>query len=299
MVDNRNAADPSEAAESASEASVLTRVGARVREERQERGMTAKQLAERSGLSARFISQLEGGKGNIAIGRLEQVAQALGTPLESLVADPVVGDIKQAIYSVLRGRSPDDLRRALGMLEQLLDVDRPRAVALLGLRGAGKSSVGPAIAEVLGLRFVELDQRIEAAAGLRLGEVFALHGEPYYRRLETRCLLALFAEAEPCVVALSGGIVHNDEAFALVRRHTTSVWLKAGPEDHMARVLEQGDSRPMANRRDAMAELRSILRSREPLYRQADVRVDTSSLSLDGVVSELGSTLGGHGWRAH
>ncbi len=278
------------------EPSVLERVGARVRADRIQSGLTAKQLAERSGLSPRFISQLEGGKGNIAIGRLDQVAKALGTPLESLVAESVAGDIKQAIYTVLRGRRPEELRLALSMLEQLLDVDRPRAVALLGLRGAGKSSVGPLIADLLGLRFVELDQRIEAAAGLSLGEVFALHGEPYYRRLETRCLLALFAEAEPCVVALSGGIVHNDEAFALVRRHTTSVWLKAGPEDHMSRVLDQGDSRPMANRRDAMAELRSILRSREPLYRQADVCVDTSTHSLSGVVTALRSTLTAHGW---
>jgi XRE family aerobic/anaerobic benzoate catabolism transcriptional regulator len=275
---------------------VLARVGARVRGERLQQGMTAKHLAERSGLSARFISQLEGGKGNIAIGRLEQVAQALNTPLESLVADPRVGDIKQAIYGVLRDRSPADLHRALTLLEQLFGDDRPRAVALLGLRGAGKSSVGPALATALGLRFVELDERIEAAAGLRLGEVFALHGEPYYRRLETRCLLELFSETEPCVVALSGGIVHNDEAFDLVRRHATSVWLKAAPEDHMSRVLDQGDSRPMANRRNAMAELRSILRNREPLYRQADVRVDTSTLSMSGVLEAVGAALGEHGW---
>ena len=233
---------------------LLKRVGARVRHARGERRLTMRELAERAGLSLRLIAQLEAGEANIAIGRLAAVAAALGVRLEGLVAEAA---------DAAAGERP---------------------VALIGLRGAGKSAIGPRVAEALGVPFVELDDRIEEAAGMRVAEIFSLHGEAYYRRLERECLEALLDGGRPSVIALSGGIVGNEEAFALARRRCATVWLKARPEDHMRRVLGQGDRRPVADRPDAMAELRAILASREPLYQLADVTVDTSKHDLEGAV---------------
>ena len=158
---------------------------------------------------------------------------------------------------------------------------------LLGLRGAGKSTLGLRAAQALDVPFVELDTRIEEAAGLSLAEIFSLHGEAYYRRLEGQCIVELISAGNACVVALSGGIVHNEDAFNLMRQHATTIWLKAAPKDHMDRVLAQGDRRPMAQSRDAMAELRTILATREPLYRQADVTVDTSQQGEDQTLALL------------
>lgn len=240
---------------------ILKRIGSRVRQARTERHLTIREVAERSGLSLRFLSQLESGGANIAIGRLDAVATALGVSIVDLVAEePASGDAK-------------------------------RDVALLGLRGAGKSTIGPALAKRLGLSFVELDDRIEEAAGMPVAEIFSLHGEAYYRRLERECLERLLDDGRPSVIALSGGIVQNEEAFALARRRCTTVWLKASPKDHMNRVLDQGDRRPVANRPDAMAELRAILAAREPLYHLADVAVDTSRTDVDAAVASIAEEL--------
>lgn len=255
---------------------LLVRVGARVRALRQASGWTLKQLAEASELSPRFVSQLEAGQGNIAIGRLAGVARALDVGLEELVS----GDRDRErllIDGLLRGRTKRELRRAREAVEATL-AERPLLIALLGMRGAGKSTLGAAAAETLGLPFVELDDRIEAAAGLSLGELFALHGEPFVRRLEGKCLEELVSAGEPAVVALTGGVVANSDALRLMSRHALTVWLSASPEDHMQRVLDQGDQRPMAESEDAMSELRALLAAREPHYRTADLRLDTSAL---------------------
>jgi XRE family aerobic/anaerobic benzoate catabolism transcriptional regulator len=237
--------------------SLLERLAARVRSLRKERGHTAREMAERAGLSLRFYAQLESGEANIAIGRLAAVADALGVKLQDLVAEP----------------------------------EPSRIVALLGLRGAGKSTIGPLLAEELASEFVELDACIEEKAGLDLREIFTLHGEAYYRRLETECLSLKIESGAPSVIALSGGVVHNAEAFALVKRHCRTIWLKALPQDHMQRVIEVGDHRPIQASDNAMADLRRLLASREPLYRQADVTVDTSAKSVPEVVDELAHTL--------
>ncbi len=255
--------------------------------------MTGQELARRSRLSRRFLSEVEAGRANISIGRLEGLAAALGMRPERLISGRRPAGPRQAIDRLLAGLEGAELSRVLALLELILGERRPRALALLGIRGAGKSSVGPLVAEGLELPFVELDERIESAAGLRLAEIFALHGEPYYRRLEARCLAELLASGsdQACVVALPGGVVGNDEAFALARAACVCAWLKARPEDLMARVLAQGDQRPMAGSVDAMAELRTLAAAREPLYRQADVVVDTSAGTCREVASQLLSEL--------
>jgi XRE family aerobic/anaerobic benzoate catabolism transcriptional regulator len=258
---------------------LLHEVGLRVRRLRGERELTLRGLAQRAGLSPRFVSQLEAGKGNIAIGRLAGVARALEVPLTELVAAPSQPHGPRGrIEQLLSGRSDAELTRCAGAIALVLGERRRNGIALLGLRGAGKSTLGSQLAAALGLAFVELDERIEAAAGLSLTEVFTLHGEAYYRRLERQCLADLLGETQPFVVALGGGVVHNEEAFQLARDHLTTVWLQAQPEDHMSRVLAQGDRRPVdqSQSADAMAELRALLTSREPFYGQAEITLDTS-----------------------
>jgi len=245
---------------------LLKMLAKRVREARSGRGETAREVAERAGLSLRFYSQLEAGEANIAIGRLAAVADALQLRLSELLAESAE--------------------------------PAPRAVALVGLRGSGKSTVGPLLAAHLGLDFVELDRWVESEAGLSLRELFELHGEDYYRRLESQCVRALLEADQQVVVALSGGIVSNTEAYKQLLRTCTTVWLKAEPEDHMQRVVDQGDHRPMEDRENAMSELRAILSARSPLYSQADIQLDTSADSLDGVLEQLDSLLLERGWSA-
>lgn len=233
-------------------AALLQRVAERVRVRRGALGMTARELAAGAGLSPRFVSQLENGQANIALSRLCAVAEALELSVESLVAAP-----------------------------------RPNAgIGLLGLRGAGKTTLGRALAVRLGLPFVELDERVEAEAGMALSGVFQLHGEAWYRRTEFECLQRLAGEGR-AVVALSGGIVGHEAAFEFVREHYRTVWLRARPEEHMERVIQQGDSRPLTDRGDAMGELRAILRAREPQYARASRTVQTSGRSEASALDAL------------
>jgi XRE family aerobic/anaerobic benzoate catabolism transcriptional regulator len=222
---------------------LLMTLGGRVRELRSERGLTLQELARRSDLSTRFLVQVESGEGNISVRKLAGLARALGsTPCALLSASPPGG---------------------------------PRTVALLGLRGAGKTTIGRKLAKRLRLPFVELDQRIEQAAGLTLPEIFAIHGESYYRRLERETLERVLDEG-PLVLATGGGLPTSPETWALLKRRARTVWLRAKPEDHWNRVVQQGDKRPMADNPQAMAELRRLLESREPLYAEAHYVVDTS-----------------------
>jgi XRE family aerobic/anaerobic benzoate catabolism transcriptional regulator len=235
---------------------VLSGLGRSVRSRRHERGLTLGALARESGLSERYLVQLEAGEANISIARLVDVATALGTSASELLRDADAAPAR-------------------------------RVVVLLGLRGAGKSSIGPELATRRGVEFVELDQLVEQAAGMPLGAVFELQGEPFYRRLERETLRRFLATQGGAVVAAGGSIVTDAETFELLKRSAVTVWLKARPEDHMQRVIEQGDVRPMKNRPDAMAELRALLRARAALYAQADHVVDTSLLGLDGSIELL------------
>ena len=238
---------------------VLAVVGQRVKEARLGRRWTRRELAERSGVSVRFLGQLEAGLGNISVKRLADLAGAFEI-------------------------SPADLleERAKGM---------PRVVALLGLRGAGKTTIGKQLARRLHARFVELDKRIEKTADMSLAELFSLYGEDYYRRLERETLAEVLAEDRPTVLATGGGIVASPDTYAKLKSSAVTVWLRAAPEDHWNRVVSQGDRRPMADHPQAMADLRALLGAREPLYAKADHTIDTSGRSVEEIVEELASTV--------
>lgn len=240
---------------------LLERLAAKLRDLRLRRGLTAKETAARAGISLRFYHGLEAGAVNVSITKLASVAEVLGVSLS-----------------------------------ELFRTDGKRPVALLGLRGAGKSTIGPKLAKTLGCTYIELDDLIEREADLSLEQIFSIHGEPYYRKLESDCLQKVLARGEPGVIAMPGGVVRNEGAFAAIRSGCTTVWLKARPEDHMRRVWAQGDRRPMANRANAMEELKNILRDREPFYEQAEIHVDTSARTVPGSVKLLQAELRRRGW---
>jgi len=228
---------------------------------------------------------MEAGQANIAIGRLAMVANALEVDVTELLKPDSV--IAEPLERMLRTIRPDQAESCVRALQVALGRSEERTIALVGLRGAGKSTLGPKLARARGYRFVELDQIVEERAGLALAEIFALHGEHYYRRLERDCLIDLLAKKEPHVIALSGGLVNDMEAWNLVKSHCHTVWLKASPEDHMARVLAQGDTRPTRGRENAMEELRGMLRQRESSYSQCDTVIDTSQGSLEDIAEIL------------
>jgi XRE family aerobic/anaerobic benzoate catabolism transcriptional regulator len=237
---------------------LLQTVGRRLRRLRQECDLTQRELAARAGLSSRFLAQVEAGRGNIALTRLATLARGLGTSLEELVRD-----LPQAGTDC-------------------------GVIALLGLRGAGKSTLGGELARRLGVPFVEQDGLVEEAAGMARGEVIALHGEDYYRRLARRTLDRFLADGEASLVlATTGNVVGDPESLEFLERHARTIWLKASGEDHWQRVLAMGDVRPMNDRPDARAELDRLLARREPLYAKARHTVDTSVLGMDASLERL------------
>jgi len=272
------------------------RIGTRVRARRRELGLTAKVLAQRSGLSARFLSDVEAGRANISVGKLERLASAVELPLSSLL-QPAGGGVRAAIGTLLAGCSEVELVRALGVLEVILGRRTPRIVALVGIRGAGKSTVGVRLAAELGVEFIDLTDCIESRAGMGVGDLFTLHGEQFYRSIELACFSEIVAAQRPCVIALPGGIVTSDAAMELLRESCTSVWLRATAETYWERVFSQGDTRPMAGRQDAMADLRALIARREPLYQQADLVVDTADVPVDQTVSAVLSAVEAAGRR--
>lgn len=232
---------------------VLVALSQRARHLRQQNGLTLRALAERSGLSLRFLMDVEAGRGNISVRRLADLASALQTTAADLVT------------------AHDD--------EPV-----PKPIALLGLRGAGKTTVGRRLARRLRRRFVELDKQIEARAGLTLGEIFSLHGEDYYRRLERDTLIDLLALQQPLVLTVGGGLVTAPDTYALLLRQTVTIWLKARTEDYWNRVIRQGDRRPMDQHPQAREALRQLVVRREPLYARAEITVETSGLTPSAAV---------------
>jgi XRE family aerobic/anaerobic benzoate catabolism transcriptional regulator len=255
---------------------LLGPVGLAVRSWREQRGLTRRELAKASGVSERFLADLEGGSGNISVARLEDVARALGTSAGELLFSAQAGVTAR-----------DELVEAQRWLRARFVKSGGPLIALIGLRGAGKSTIGRALAAKLRVPFVELDALVEKEAGLPLAALFSLHGEAYYRRLAREVLLRFLADTEAAVIATGGGIVAEREAFKLLQKRCLTVWLQATADDHWKRVLEQGDVRPSAASPHAREELKALLKSREPLNAQAQLAVDTSRLGVEGAVAEI------------
>jgi len=276
------------------ESGFLDQLGQRVRTMRALRGMSRKVLAKVSGISERYIAQLESGKGNVSIVLLRRVSNAMGAHLEDLIpaADPAPD--WPVIRDLLRKAAPSQIAQAKDVLAGH-GTSAYRAsfsgIALIGLRGAGKSTLGKILAKKIGWNFVELNKEIEAQNGLSVAEIIALYGQEGFRRMEQTALNQLLAGKELMVLATGGGIVSEPLTFDLILSSFYTIWLKAEPEEHMGRVRKQGDLRPMADDRSAMAELRNILVSREPLYARASATVDTAGLSVDAAAARLIDTV--------
>jgi XRE family aerobic/anaerobic benzoate catabolism transcriptional regulator len=254
-------------------------------------GWSRRDLAEASGLSERFLAEVEAGSGNVSLLKLEAIARSLESSAAALVAPGDDADDRERLADLIASLTPEQRDEATALLRARFAPRRGGFVALLGLRGAGKSTVGRELAQELALAFVELDDLVERAAGMSSAEIFAMHGEEYFRRLEREALARHLAGSSPTIIATGGGIVADPTTYELLERNTTTVWLKASPEDHWQRVVAQGDTRPMADHPQAMAELRRLLESREQLYARADHTVDTTGLTPAQVCDRIAAAL--------
>jgi XRE family aerobic/anaerobic benzoate catabolism transcriptional regulator len=266
---------------------LLAALGERVRSLRARRGLTRKAVAHTAGVSERHLANLEYGIGNASILILHQVAQALQCPLAELVGDISTSSPEWLlIRELLEMRNEADLRRARIALGELFGTRgdasaRSRRIALIGLRGAGKSTLGQMLADDLDFPFVELSREIEKFAGCTIREIHDLYGTNAYRRYERRALEEAIQIYPEAVIATPGGIVSDAATFNELLAHCTTVWLKANPEDHMQRVAAQGDMRPMAASAEAMEDLKRILAGRLSFYAKADIGFDTSGQPLE------------------
>lgn len=272
-------------------------LGERVRTLRARRGMTRKALAIAARVSERHLANLETGQGNASVMLLRQLGEALQCTIGELVGEDALGSAEwSGIRQLLRGRDETSLQRARRALTDLFgaqapDPARTGRVALVGLRGAGKSSLGRMLADDLEVPFVELNRVIERLAGCGVGEIHSLYGPSAYRRYELRALEDTIAGHAKAVIATGGGLVSEPVTLDLLRARCFTVWLRATPEEHMKRVIAQGDLRPMAGNVEAMADLKRILTGREEAYAKADLTCDTSGKSLAAAYVELRSAL--------
>jgi XRE family aerobic/anaerobic benzoate catabolism transcriptional regulator len=276
----------------AADEAFLRVLGERVRDARARRGMTRKILAHDSGVSERYLAQLETGQGNVSVLLLQRIAVALNLPLaeflqqetsEQPVELALIGQFLQRLPAQKLSAVRSQLMRDYGAAH----TDRIKRIALIGLRGAGKSTLGSRLAKELGLPFIELDREIEREAGTSLSEIFLLYGQAGYRRYESRCLEKVVEKNEGVVIATGGSIVSEPGTYDLLLSTCRTVWLKAQPEEHMARVVAQGDTRPMTGNREAMEDLHRILRGRSALYGRADVTVDTAHKNIEQSLQQL------------
>ncbi len=280
--------------EEAANAEFITALGHRVREARARRGMSRKALAISSAVSERYLAQVESGETNPSIMVLRNVAHALGISLLELVEPQQGSNESRLIARFLEQLSPARMEEAMLRLMRDFgseDAARRRRVALVGLRGAGKSTLGRALSNALGTPFVELDSAIESEAGMSLNEIFMLYGQPGFRRLERRCLENIVARHEAAVITVGGGIVSETETFNLLLMNCYTVWVKASPEEHMSRVVAQGNLRPMEGSAEAMEEMRRSLVARESLYSKADFTLDTTGRTPEECLKQLRQTV--------
>jgi XRE family transcriptional regulator, aerobic/anaerobic benzoate catabolism transcriptional regulator len=302
MASIRDTTSETRRGEAPADEAYLKRVGERVRLGRARRGMSRKVLSAASGVSERYLAELERGAGNASLLVLRQIAEALGLEVAQLVSD--------------RAEQPIDLTLALHQLERLSAAELAEArrllaqrfgragasakgrMALIGLRGAGKTTLGQRAAQALGVPFVELDREVERASGMELSEIFATHGQAMYRRLERQCLETVIARYDRAVIATGGSLVTEPGTYDLLLSSCFVVWLTAAPQEHMGRVLAQGDLRPMAEGPQAMDDLKAILESRSALYAKADVEVSTSDRSEAQALTGLLDAIGGRAEQA-
>jgi XRE family aerobic/anaerobic benzoate catabolism transcriptional regulator len=268
------------------EGEALAALGERVRALRARRGLTRKAVAQAAGISERYLANLEYGVGNASILVLLQVAEALRCSVAELIGDVTTSSPEWLlIRELLEHRDEATLRRVRIAIGELLgtggaNAARSSRIALLGLRGAGKSTLGAMLAEDLGFPFVELSREIEKFAGCTIAEIQALYGMNAYRRYERRALEEAIQIYPEAVIAIPGGLVSEPATFNLLLAHCTTVWLYADPEDHMKRVIAQGDTRPMADSSEAMEDLKRILNVRAAFYSKAEFKLDTSAQPL-------------------
>jgi XRE family transcriptional regulator, aerobic/anaerobic benzoate catabolism transcriptional regulator len=282
----------------ASEEEFLAFVGARVRDLRNRRGMTRKMVADEADVSERHLAQLESGEGNISIVLLRRIAGALSVSLVEVFSPRVEEPAeKQTIRRLLERLPANRLDEIAARLLREFGKDeasRRSRVALIGLRGAGKSTMGSVLAKENNVPFIELDREIEKETGMPLAEIFSLYGQSGYRAIERRTLERVLKESERAVLSVSGGVVSEKETYDYLLSNCFTVWVKARPEEHMSRVIAQGDFRAMAGSNQAMDDLRRILEAREPLYRKADLTLDTSGSSVEQSFSELKAAVQNH-----
>jgi XRE family transcriptional regulator, aerobic/anaerobic benzoate catabolism transcriptional regulator len=288
-------------------AAFLVALGREVRRGRAKRGMTRRQLAHASHTSERYLAQIESGIGNPSVTVLRAIAQALDIPAANLVSEPAAQSGARAALLEALEQLPDD---RLAELRQLLDTrflppdraDRARRISLVGLRGAGKSTLGRMLARHLGAPFIELDRVVEQDYGASIPDMIEMAGTTTFRRHERAALARVIAAHEAAVITTAGGIVSDRDSYALLLRRSHTIWIKAWPEDHMSRVIAQGDFRPMAQNREAMADLVAILEARSPDYACAQAQLDTSGETVEQSFAKLiriaGDLLGSTGVEA-
>ncbi len=272
-------------------AEMLAEIGRLVRQARAKRGMKRKTLARQSNTSERYLAQIEKGEGNPTILVLDAIARGLDIDVFELLPLGVADQAKLALVDRVRRMSRAQVDALLHSIDGAgtarASAARARRIALIGLRGAGKSTLGAALADRLGCSFVELDKEIERDHGAPVASLFEVYGQATFRRYERECLERTIGEHAEAVIAVSGGVVADERTFARLLEATHVVWLKASPGDHMRRVMEQGDFRPMGRNREAMADLVAILKAREAEYGRAHAQLDTSAKTIEQCVEEL------------
>ena len=275
----------------------LPRLGDRVRTTRNRRGMSRRALAKHARVSERYLAQLETGQGNCSIVLLRRIARAMGVPVAELVDDRPERPVETILLDQFLERlSPQELREArellLGRFGGALGDLRRNRIALIGLRGGGKSTLGRLLAEKLGVPFIELDREVERLNGTNLSEIFEMFGQETFRRMERLALEQVLQRFDRFVLATGGSIVTEPATFELLISSCLTIWVRADPDEHMQRVVAQGDLRPMAENSRAMEDLVSILKSREPLYARADVTLQTAHKAPEQSLEELLALLG-------
>jgi XRE family transcriptional regulator, aerobic/anaerobic benzoate catabolism transcriptional regulator len=276
----------------ASEATFLAAIGSEVRRHRAKRGMTRRQLAQASQTSERYLAQIESGTGNPSVSVLRAIAQALDLPCAALLPEAgartaALGVILDLLAQVPEGELPALAKDIETRVARPGSADRARRIALVGLRGAGKSTLGRMLAQHLGWPLIELDRLVEEDYGASIPDLIEMAGTATFRRHERSALDRIITAHEAAIITTAGGIVANPETYALLLRRSHTIWIKARPEDHMSRVMAQGDFRPMAQNRAAMADLVAILEARRADYSRAEAEIDTSGDAIEQSFAKL------------